>query len=583
VGSSRVVLSIFLFCALSAATAFGDPASSEAIAAMVQRLQYTQPDDELPSSVLSLPGQESHPSEVSSAQASVDVERLFYLLSHGYSGYGIVDDPALWQSAKNNILADLGTASSWQVASLPQMIRSRMSFVQDIHLTIGDQAFGEHLHYWYDTTLEFQRIEDAYACEIDGLVYSVASINQQGPEEYLQKSLGPDGDELYRLGILSHYPPDPIVLVLENEANRIERTLTLRASEVDRLSVRAFREDRVGGIPVLRIQSFGDNNTNDLQRWLESAERLRGEPCVIVDLRGNGGGNERWASAWIQSLTGVRPQSILIFSEFVSQTTMIGRANAFAYWSLQSPRNSFFRNEEKRYRDTVERLESGLLHPHWTGPVLPVTPAIENDTKIVVITDGRVASAGEGFVMRVKQAENVVVVGENTLGALTFGNISLHVLPESGIKVWLPINFNLSQDLVSREGVGLAPDYWVPARDAVDYAVAAVLNGTIETALPLPARTGTRFIREAARAVLRRGLVSIIGACIGLAILALGWKRRWKFARPGTIGTVVGIIYVVLGALKSKPFLSEVGVGLIGLGVVVLVGAVVHHVKEARP
>jgi len=59
-------------------------------------------------------------------------------------------------------------------------------------------------------------------------------------------------------------------------------------------------------------------------------------------------------------------------------------------------------------------------------------------------------------------ADNVIVVGENTRGALTFGNISAHRLPHSGLEVWLPINFGLFPDLVFREEIGLSPTTGFP-------------------------------------------------------------------------------------------------------------------------
>ena len=89
------------------------------------------------------------------------------------------------------------------------------------------------------------------------------------------------------------------------------------------------------------------------------------------------------------------------------------------------------------------------------------------------------------MVMRMSQAENVVVVGENTIGCLTFGNLSAHKLPNSRLTLCMPINFGIFLDREFREQVGLAPDLWVPAADAVNYAVAAVRAGTISTEQPI--------------------------------------------------------------------------------------------------
>ena len=76
--------------------------------------------------------------------------------------------------------------------------------------------------------------------------------------------------------------------------------------------------------------------------------------------------------------------------------------------------------------------------------------------------------------MRASRAENVVMVGENTRGAVTFGNAGVFQLPHSRMMVHLPINLGLHLDGEFREERGIAPDLWVPAADAVNYAVAAV-------------------------------------------------------------------------------------------------------------
>ncbi|NOR83938.1 MAG: hypothetical protein GQ526_10650, partial [Ardenticatenales bacterium] len=104
------------------------------------------------------------------------------------------------------------------------------------------------------------------------------------------------------------------------------------------------------------------------------------------------------------------------------------------------------------------------------------------------IADRGVYSAGEGLLSFVfRQVENVVVVGENSGGAVTFGQVSTHQLPHSNLRVTLPIKLNAMVDLEWREERGYYPDLWVPPVDALNYAVAAARKGTITTQKELPA------------------------------------------------------------------------------------------------
>jgi hypothetical protein len=174
---------------------------------------------------------------------------------------------------------------------------------------------------------------------------------------------------------------------------------------------------------------------------------------------------------------------VFAFSELESKTSMIGRLNAFSYYLKRGV--TTYNDEVEKFTRIVNAFESGIRQPSWTGPQYPKLPLIPNDTTVIVITNGLVASAGEGLVMRISQLENVMVVGENTKGCLTFGNGSAYKLPHSGMMVWMPINFGLFPDQVFREEVGLTPDLWIPAADAVNYTVAALRRGTITTTQPV--------------------------------------------------------------------------------------------------
>ncbi|MGB2897161.1 MAG: hypothetical protein WBB65_13475, partial [Anaerolineales bacterium] len=178
-------------------------------------------------------------------------------------------------------------------------------------------------------------------------------------------------------------------------------------------------------------------------------------------------------------------------------------------------------------------------------------------------------SAGEGLVMRLSQAENVVLVGENSMGCLTFGNAGAHQLPHSKLRVWLPINFGLYLDKEFREEEGLMPDLWVPAEDAVNYAVAAVRQGTITTSQPLPPdllqqdfvpeSPWTRFLN-----IRYVGVVAFIS--VGGSVWAYFMRKKPRIvASAGCVWLVFGRIWMALE--PQKP----VGFGLLLAGLICLV------------
>jgi hypothetical protein len=177
--------------------------------------------------------------------------------------------------------------------------------------------------------------------------------------------------------------------------------------------------------------------------------------------------------------------------------------------------------------------------------------------------------------------ENVVVVGENSMGALTFGNVSTHRLPHSGLMVWLSINFNVFLDQQIREGVGLSPDLWVPAADAVNYAVAAVRRGTITTSQPLtPDILNQDFIPEDPhardqQALIRSVLVVAIFAAAGVA---------WAFfvrEKPRIVAGVGGV-WIVLGGVYTALEKQPLGSGFLVVGAICLVWGGINLLRRRQ-
>jgi hypothetical protein len=186
---------------------------------------------------------------------------------------------------------------------------------------------------------------------------------------------------------------------------------------------------------------------------------------------------------------------------------------------------------------------------------------------LIVITDRDVASAGEGLLSYFhRQVENVVIVGENTAGALTFGQVSLHQLPHSKLRVVLPIKLNASVDMVWREERGFSPDLWVPAEDALNYAVAAARKGTISTRTSLPqGYFDVPFVPEKAPRPSwfdeHKQHVAVLLLVLGVAVTTI-MKDRPRFL------LIFGAIWLPGGAILIAQGEPEMGCWLVLYGLV---------------
>jgi len=246
----------------------------------------------------------------------------------------------------------------------------------------------------------------------------------------------------------------------------------------------------------------------------------------------------------------------------------------------QNPDATIYRDDAERHTKIAEAFESGTRQPNWVGPYFTLVPLIPNDTTVILVINGGTASAGEGMITRLSQAENVVLVGENSMGCLTFGNGGAHKLPHSRLMVWLPINFGLFLDKEFREEEGLKPDLWVPAADAVNYAVAAIRHGTITTSQPLPsAMLQQDFAPESPwtsfLSLSYVGIVALFSVSGSVWVYFMRKKPR-IVALAGVVWLIFGSIWMVME--PQKPL----GFGLLLGGVICLVWGGINLLKARQ-
>ncbi len=455
----------------------------EELRASTEQVQQTPTGSELTIEQLTADPDQSRPRSVSAEEAAADVAHLFQLLKDGWCGYGTFAAQASFSEARDAALQQLAERNRWSPDALAALLRENLSFIHDCHLRIGNVPYCSHLDFWYDDTLSFWPAADSFQFDLDGVGHQLLQVNEEAPEPFLFPSLNAAGEPIYRLGMLSYDPPPPLRLSAAAGDAPVQLELPLTTAEYN--PWKKFGDQRLGGIPVIRARSFADAYADEMNDFVATAKQYHGEPYLILDIRGNGGGNTRWPKAWIRSFTGGTPALKQVLTELVSQTTMMGRANLFA--EMKPDPAGSVEAEQSRYLALANQLAGGAAAPHWSGLIFPDTRRIPNDTTLIVVVDRQVASSGEGLLSYLHtQVENVLIVGENSLGALTFGQVSLHQLPNSRLKAYVPIKLNLPLDLVWREERGFMPNLWLPPDQALNYVAAAVRAGTITTQVAIP-------------------------------------------------------------------------------------------------
>jgi len=513
------------------AQAADPPVPPDVLSATIAKWQHVPRGPELPFEELEIDLNSRDPKEISSSDAAADVERFFHLLEHGYCGYGCFSEENSFEGAKTKIIEKLYTRDRWPTRELAELTRRHLDFIVDCHLKLGHVVFASHSDFWFVPDLELIERKGIYHITTAEGGHAIISVNGTDPESFVFPSINAAGQRAHLLGTLSLSDPEPLVAVMKENGVETERRYRLTRSEYKGIDL--FRSFRLGGIPVVRIRTFSDHHVEQLDAFLRSADELRGEPCVIIDVRGNGGGNTRWPKEWIRRFTGQAPDMNQVLTELVSRTALIGQANYMA-WLAAGPGSAIreqLENERDRLASEAAAFAADDVQPYWGAYYLPQKLPIANRTTLVVVIDRAVASSGEGLISYLhNQVENVVLVGENTRGALTFGHMTAHRLPNSKLLAFLPVKLNLDLDLEWREQHGFEPDYWIPARDALNHAVAAIRAGTIPTALPLSQETlAAEFVPESPPRFSRREirqLLQIVAVILVSVVIAVANRKR---------------------------------------------------------
>ncbi|KAF0247148.1 MAG: hypothetical protein FD180_87 [Planctomycetota bacterium] len=189
----------------------------------------------------------------------------------------------------------------------------------------------------------------------------------------------------------------------------------------------AFAGTTADGFGVVAIGSLVLDEATAAKIVAEIDARLDA-PGFIVDLRGNSGGNEKWAQ------------------EFASIFADQERVYAKARFRNGPKSNDFGQEHERRVAPRKGKT--------FTKPV-------------VVLTGPGCMSSGEGFVKAMKCLPHVTLVGLPTGGAS--GNPAPVALP-NGVTVWFSRWYDMTPDGTSFEGKGIAPDIEVKQEGEGDAA-----------------------------------------------------------------------------------------------------------------
>lgn len=374
-------------------------------------------------------------------QATEDVDYLFTVFHDTYPLYDYFGGEEAFTAAREKILADCAAAQPLTGEVLVESMIAHLNFVEDRHFSINKQTTQPSDYPFLFREIAFVKTENGYRTEDGRNVERVDGWDNL--DELMKRSISQEGKLLYYPVLLKDNDPSIRLdlpqsckeTLIVHYTNKTTQELKAEPFQIysetflktpEEYQVVTSRQN--GEIPVFQFNEFDLDYEEEIS---EGAKVLKKAPIAILDLRSNRGGSALIAEDWI--------------SKYANTLVLMNRN------IIDTKTGEFLRNEEDKW--------------------------IENPNMLIILSGKYSASASEMLIDCAYNLENVLIIGENTMGALLGGQGST-CLPSSAVKVGVGNGLMSLQTEGDHfeELRGFYPDIWVPAGEAEELAVKLIEN-----------------------------------------------------------------------------------------------------------
>ena len=280
---------------------------------------------------------------------------------------------------------------------------------------------------------------------------------------------------IFRLGCKSCKKCNSFIkeISFEKNTNKVNFARTRRNEHWDNTVYLELETDNCAYIKITDFAEVPPENSlfhekqHIFKSYVKCAKKYRNKNNIILDLRGNYGGNDAYSYKFFEKLYGYktnpfgcndsnyRLSTTYLISKPVKnliENTPILKKGLYYYLFFYEPnKKNLFMMISNRFKE--------LKTPKFKG-------------KIYILVNKNTASSGESSIQFCKQlfskTNQVKLVGENSAGCVTYGNVLSYRLPNSGLLINMSSSkyeYFIDGKKTDIEGEGFFPDYWSTDED----------------------------------------------------------------------------------------------------------------------
>lgn len=344
---------------------------------------------------------------------------------------------------------------------------------------------GEYIVYWASEALAAKHgIAPGHMLEsVDGVSVHEFVKSQRGK---IQLSLDPSRKRLFQAHFSPAYTKAPLLIGFKDASGKPAQAKvrfedakpgitptpllpTHMGYSQSNLSTAKFENGKIAYVHVRQMSQY-HTSQGDAQTLREFFSEIKNTEALIIDIRCNGGGDDRF---WMLNI--VRPLAI---GPVTWTSAGVMRAGEYAKSFIKANMSFADAIDSVSFRSRIierSRLASELteaqamnfppeaLGPEFGDPVVTETTILPSgehpyEGKIFVLVDGTVFSSAESFARFCKSSGWATLIGEHTKGGQDGITPVIVTLPSSKITVFFPVGMGLNADFTANAETHTKPD-----------------------------------------------------------------------------------------------------------------------------